>query len=275
MSWLSNIVNNAAGWGGEDPNAILQRQQAAAAAAAAAEQERQRLATLDASVGQAGTTSATSQGVNKGPTALPEGFENSLLPSSFADLFIDASMASGRSKADDFISNMLARGTTTATGADAARAALTAQDPGVRQQISTISNSLLDQERAKLRGYGPAGDIAPAQAEASAFQGGFGGALQGAPCRAIQHLRTRRGCGRSNYPGTCRSIHMRSRVDNLKRRVVVHLGLPRRSAPRLYSKRASCLGSVNSFIQARRRRLRHTRRHRRTTQHRRRCTSTT
>ena len=103
-----------------------------------------------------------------------------LLPNSFADPFIDSSMAAGRSKADEYINNMLARGTTTATGADAARAALTAQDPTVRSQISDISNTLLNQEREKLRSFGPGGDINPAQAEASAFQGGFGGALSGA-----------------------------------------------------------------------------------------------
>jgi len=181
MSWLSNIVNNAAGWGGEDPNAILQRQQAAAAAAAAAEAERQRLASLAAS----GTTAT---GVNVGsapaapaaPTPLAEGFEMGLLPSTFADPFIESTATAGRSKADEFINNMLKRGTTTASGADAARAALTAQDPGVRSQISSISNTLLDQERAKLRGYGPGGDINPAQAEATAFQGGFGDLLAGA-----------------------------------------------------------------------------------------------
>jgi hypothetical protein len=111
---------------------------------------------------------------------LDAGFEMGLLPNSFADPFIDSSMASGRAKADDYISNMLKRGTTTATGADAARAALTAQDPTVRSQISDISNTLLNQEREKLRSFGPGGDINPAQAEASAFQGGFGSALSGA-----------------------------------------------------------------------------------------------
>lgn len=182
MSWLSSVVNSAAGWGGEDPNAIAQRQ-IAAQQAAAAEIERQRLANLAAATGEIGQAGTTAQGVNQGaagPTALPEGFEMGLLPSSFADPFIDSTVASGRSKADEFINNMLKRGTTTASGADAARASLSSQDPTVRSQISTISNSLLDQERAKLRGYGPGGDINPAQAEATSFQGGFGSALAGA-----------------------------------------------------------------------------------------------
>src|SRR5207342_285378 len=106
--------------------------------------------------------SVSAQGVNVGltptaPTPLAEGFEVGLLPNSFADPFIESSAAASRSTADEFINNMLKRGTTTATGADAARESLTAQDPGVRSQIQAISNSLLDQERAKLRGYGPAG----------------------------------------------------------------------------------------------------------------------
>jgi hypothetical protein len=182
MSWLSNLVNNAAGWGGEDPNAILQRQQAAAAAAAEAERQRQAQALADASAA-AGQSSGVSQGTNvglpKGPTPLAEGFEMGLLPSTFADPFIESTATAGRSKADEFINNMLKRGTTTASGADAARASLSAQDPTVRSQIANISNSLLDQERAKLRGYGPGGDINPAQAEATAFQGGFGDLLAG------------------------------------------------------------------------------------------------
>lgn len=183
MSWLSNVVNSAAGWGGEDPNAVLQRQQAAAAAAAAAAAEQQRQAAQAAALGQAGSGSPSVPGVPAAPAAptpLASGFEMGLLPDTFDDPFIESSMTAGRAKADEFINNMLARGTTTATGADAARASLTAQDPTVRTQISDISNTLLNQEREKLRSFGPGGDIAPAQAQATAFQGGFGGALSGA-----------------------------------------------------------------------------------------------
>jgi hypothetical protein len=180
MSWLSSIVNSAAGWGGEDPNAILQRQQAAAAAAAAAAAEQQRQQAQAAALGQAGSGSSSVSGVPAAITPLASGFEMGLLPDTFDDPFIESSMTAGRAKADDYINNMLARGTTTATGADAARAALAAQDPTVRSQISDISNTLLNQEREKLRSFGPGGDINPAQAEASAFQGGFGGALSGA-----------------------------------------------------------------------------------------------
>lgn len=182
MSLFSNIINSAAGWGGEDPNAILQRQQAAAAAAAQAERDRQAAAAQAAALGQAGSGSTSpSFGLTPAaPSPLASGFEMGLLPDSFASPFIDSTAAAGRSKADEFINNMLKRGTTTASGADAARASLNAQDPGVRSQITDISNTLLNQEREKLRSYGPGGDISPAQAEATSFQGGFGGALAGA-----------------------------------------------------------------------------------------------
>ena len=115
-----------------------------------------------------------------GPTPLAAGYANELIPSSFASPFVDSSIAKSREEADAFINNMLKRGTTTASGADAARASLTSQDPNVRSQIENISNTLLEQGRSGLGSYGPAGDLAGATAAAQAFQGGFGGALSGA-----------------------------------------------------------------------------------------------
>ena len=157
MSWLSNALNNAAGWGGEDPEAIRQRQaaqaaavakaQADAAAAAQAEQTAQVAASNPVPPPYAGPT-----GREKLEALLPPGFDTTALPATYGDPFVESSMTAGRGTANDFISNMLKRGTLTGSGETGARSALAAQDPGVRSKLSGISNTLLENERAKLRG---------------------------------------------------------------------------------------------------------------------------
>ena len=131
-----------------------------------------------------------------GPTAeaklqglLPSGFENTLIPGSVASPYIGSTASSARAKAQDYIQNMLRRGTLTDTGRATALQKLGEQDPGVTSKLTGISDTLLANERAKLRGianegYGAAAgqsgetfDPSPyqtrANTEASQFLQGF------------------------------------------------------------------------------------------------------
>jgi hypothetical protein len=94
-----------------------------------------------------------------GPTAyeeisglLPSGFEQTLLPSSFADPFIGSALGAGRGAAQDFIENLFKRGGITSTGRETGLKAIGSQEPGVRGKLTDISNLLLEQGRAGLRG---------------------------------------------------------------------------------------------------------------------------
>lgn len=202
MSWLSSFVNNAAGWGGEDPLAVQQRQQAAAAAAARQQQEAQAAAEL-ASQQATAQAAAPTPPAYSGPTAeaklqalLPGGFENTLIPGSVADPYIASAQSGGRSAAQALIDSMFKRGTVSGSGRSLGLNALTSQDPTVKAKLAGISNTLLENERAKLRGiagegYGAAAgqsgetfDPSPyksrTDAEASAFLGGFPASFTGA-----------------------------------------------------------------------------------------------
>jgi hypothetical protein len=126
--------------------------------------EEQRLAAEAAAKattqGQIGAAQGSNPvGVYSGPTAeaklqsvLPPGFENTLIPSSAADPYVNTAFTGARGKAQEFISNMLSRGTTTDTGASAGLSALDKQDPGVRSRLSDLSTALLAGGRANLRG---------------------------------------------------------------------------------------------------------------------------
>lgn len=132
-----------------------------------------------------------------GPTAeaklqglLPAGFENTLIPGSVSSPYITSTMNTGRSAAQSLIQNMLRRGTLSDTGRASALKALSDQDPSVTTKLTGISNTLLENERAKLRGianegYGAAAgqsgetfDPTPYQARANTEASGF---LQGFP----------------------------------------------------------------------------------------------
>lgn len=202
MSWFSDVVNHAAGWGGEDPVAVQQRQAAAAAAAARQQADADQAASA---AGQIASAQATNAGPPpySGPTAeaklqalLPGGFENTLLPSSVADPYIESSLSAGRGSAQALIDAMIKRGTLSPSGKTRGLEAISAQDPTVRSKLAGISGTLLENERAKLRGianegYGAAAgqsgetfDPTPYQSrantEASGFLGGFPGAFSGA-----------------------------------------------------------------------------------------------
>ena len=81
---------------------------------------------------------------------LGQGFENRLLPDTLGDPFVNSTIASGRSKADDFIANMLKRGTLSPVGESSARAALDTQAGGVRSKLTDLSKALLGADRSKL-----------------------------------------------------------------------------------------------------------------------------
>jgi|KBSMisStandDraft_5_1062788.scaffolds.fasta_scaffold172804_2 hypothetical protein len=95
-----------------------------------------------------------------GPTAeaklqalLPTGFENTLVPSGAYGPTATSITNKARGSAQDFIANMFRRGTLSSSGRDAGLAAITAQDPGVSTKLSGIGDTLLANERAKLRGF--------------------------------------------------------------------------------------------------------------------------
>jgi hypothetical protein len=83
------------------------------------------------------------------------GDPNSLIPGSFDDAPISNYFTAQRGKAQDYIGNLLKRGTITQSGQQAGLQALTNQDPKVRTRLNDVGNALLEQERGKVRGiYG-------------------------------------------------------------------------------------------------------------------------
>ena len=82
--------------------------------------------------------------------ALPSGFESTYLPDTLDDPFIASRVASGRGKADEFISNMLRRGTLSEVGRKNAVSLLDAQTPGVTGKLSGFGSNLINADRAKL-----------------------------------------------------------------------------------------------------------------------------
>jgi len=198
MSWLSNLF----GGGGEDPEAVRQREAGYAAQAAAraeAAQQQQLQMQLDylnsIRADQAAKEAALAA---KDPTALrqqathtlegyfsPE-FEQSFIPDSSLDTLKNAAYTAQRGTADDYITRLLKRGVITDTGATAARANLDTQGAKVRQQLSDLGDTVLNAERDKLTGIadkargrasslevGDTFDLTPYQAEATNELGKF------------------------------------------------------------------------------------------------------
>ena len=85
--------------------------------------------------------------------ALGSGFENTYLPDTLDDPFINTALAKGRSSADDFISNMIKRGTLSGPAEAKARAALDAQTPGVTSKLGGIGSTLLGTDRTNLTNF--------------------------------------------------------------------------------------------------------------------------
>jgi hypothetical protein len=82
--------------------------------------------------------------------ALGQGFESRFEPDTVASPFVQSALASQRGRANDFISNMLKRGTLTESGRGKAVSALDLQTPGVQSKLSDLSTALLNADRANL-----------------------------------------------------------------------------------------------------------------------------
>jgi len=162
MSWLSNLF----GGGGEDPEAVRQR-----------EAERARLANAQALQVQmdylnqlrADEQAKEAKIAAKDPTATrqsamqqlnslfaPE-FQNTALPNSLTDPLEQQVYGEQRGKADDYIKNLLKRGVITDTGYASAAKNLDEQGARVRTSLDDISNTLLSAERDKLAGIADRG----------------------------------------------------------------------------------------------------------------------
>jgi hypothetical protein len=157
------------------------RQQAEAQAqqdfyAQQAEQKRQA-----AIAGQTTTAQAfapTPAPTPSGPPPLPAGFETSYAPSSLVTPYVEQAYTGARSTADEFLNNMLKRGTVTQTGYNTGQAALDTQAPSVKQKFQDLGNLLISQEQAGLRGIGSQGEEA-AQKNVADFTAGLPAAYAG------------------------------------------------------------------------------------------------
>jgi hypothetical protein len=115
-----------------DYDKMLQEQQTAAL------QREQELGTL-----RSGALSSL------GGTFAPE-FERSLIPSTYDDPFIASAYASERGKADEYLNNLLKRGVITQAGYTGGQQAVGEQEAGVRSQLQTLGDQLLEAQRGKL-----------------------------------------------------------------------------------------------------------------------------
>lgn len=164
MSWLSSLF----GSGGEDPEAVRQRQQMAAdaqARQAQASSDRQMQMQLDylnqlrtdqqakdaaaAAADPTATRDAALQGINARYTP---GFESTYLPDTYDDPLAATLYGEERGKADTYLNNLLKRNVITQTGYESAGKDLDTQGARVRTQLQDIGKTLLDQERSKLGG---------------------------------------------------------------------------------------------------------------------------
>lgn len=170
MSWLSELFG---GGGGEDPNAVAQRlaAQQAQAAALAQQQQQQQFDALMATMKPAEAAAIDPRiqqredlraGANQAVNATwAPGFESTLIPDSYDDTLGATVYGEQRSKADQYIQNMLKRGVITDAGATAAGKSLDDQGARVRTQLKDLGDSLLSAQRGKLTGIvGQAKDAA-------------------------------------------------------------------------------------------------------------------
>jgi hypothetical protein len=164
MSWLSSLF----GSGGEDPEAVRQRQAGQAAEQARLAQaasERQMQMQIDyLNQLRADQAAKEAEAAAKDPTATREaalqsintryapGFESSYLPDTYDDPLAGTLYGEERGKAEDYLNNLLKRGVITQTGFEAGGKDLDTQGARVRTQLQDIGKTLLDQERSKLGG---------------------------------------------------------------------------------------------------------------------------
>jgi len=123
-----------------DPDYIASQQAAAYAAPAAA------AAAAPVSVAPTGPEVALKQ-LND---TLGSGFESRYLPDTLDDPFINTALTSGRSKADEFIQNMLKRGVLNESGRGNAVKALDTQTGGITSKLNALGSALISSDRANL-----------------------------------------------------------------------------------------------------------------------------
>ena len=82
--------------------------------------------------------------------ALGSDFETRYEPDTVASPFVQNALSSSRSKADDFIANMLKRGVLSETGRAGAAKTLDTQSSGVSSKLGGLSAALLAGDRANL-----------------------------------------------------------------------------------------------------------------------------
>lgn len=82
--------------------------------------------------------------------ALGSDVESRYLPDTLDDPFVSSAVSAGRGKADEFINNMLKRGTLTEQGRQSATGLLDAQTAGATKKISDYGAGLLGTDRANI-----------------------------------------------------------------------------------------------------------------------------
>jgi hypothetical protein len=165
MGFLDSLF----GWGGEDPEAIRQRergyaaQQAEREAALAREQQQMQINYLNqirqddlareaAAAAKDPTATRSAAMSNVAQFFTPE-YQTGWLPDTLTDPLETQVYGEERAKADEYLNRLLKRGVITETGKAAAAANLESQGARVRSQLNDISNMLLGAEREKLAGY--------------------------------------------------------------------------------------------------------------------------
>lgn len=162
MSWLSSLF----GSGGEDPEAIRQRQAEAdrlARLEAQKASDRQQQMQIDylnqlradeqakeAALAAKDPTATRQAAMSTVGGAFAPEFESSLIPTSVTDPFETEVYNQQRASADEYLNRLLKRGVLSPTGESAARAKLEEQAPRVRTQLQSIADTILGSERSKL-----------------------------------------------------------------------------------------------------------------------------
>lgn len=129
----------------QDPKYIAQQQASAADRAL-----QESIATAAGPDTSTATPSPDASNARDVLQRLGTGFESRLLPDALTSPFVSSAISSGRSKADQFIANMLKRGTLSPVGRAGATAALDTQAGNVRSRLDELGRTLLGADRAKL-----------------------------------------------------------------------------------------------------------------------------
>lgn len=164
------VLDSLFGWGGEDPNAIRQREEGyrrqaeeRAAAAAKAQQDAQ-LAYLEqirqddlrkeAELKAKDPTDTRNAALAQINAAFAPDYENTYLPGTLTDPLETETYGREFQKVQDAVDRMFNRGVITEEGRQAALKRVSEdQAPRVRQQLNDIGDVILNAEREKLGGF--------------------------------------------------------------------------------------------------------------------------